>query len=255
VIPTDRRARIGVLALCASLSFVAPLHAQAPAAPAPAPPPPPPREGTAEFSFVGTTGNSSTSALGLSGEYIRRSDPWELRARAGYVRNHSEGELKAEAIKAGFRAQRRLTERVSTFGDYSYLHDRFAGIESRHTIGGGLTYSLVRPEPHQLDLDAGIGYTHENQVETDSKSTAEALFGARYKYRLSTTADVTNDLTFNLSLSQSDDWRTGNTASLTVKIASIFSLKLTNSIRYVNAPVVGFETTDTITSIALVAKF
>ena len=35
----------------------------------------------------------------------------------------------------------------------------------------------------------------------------------------------------------------------------IVSLKVSNVIRYVNAPVEGFETTDTITSVALVAKF
>jgi putative salt-induced outer membrane protein YdiY len=42
---------------------------------------------------------------------------------------------------------------------------------------------------------------------------------------------------------------------VTVKIASMFSLKVSNVIRYVNAPVVDFKTTDTLTSVALVAKF
>ena len=150
---------------------------------------------------------------------------------------------------------RTLTERLSAFGEYGYLHDRFAGIESRNTVAGGVSYALVRPQPHQLDVDAGIGYAHESRVEGETLSTAEALLGARYKYRLSDTADVTDDLTFSFSLSDSDDWRTGNAAALTVKIAAIFSLKLSNIVRYVNAPVAGFETTDTLTSVALVAKF
>jgi putative salt-induced outer membrane protein YdiY len=36
---------------------------------------------------------------------------------------------------------------------------------------------------------------------------------------------------------------------------TIFSLKVSNTIRYVNQPVPGFQTTDTITAVALVAKF
>jgi hypothetical protein len=35
----------------------------------------------------------------------------------------------------------------------------------------------------------------------------------------------------------------------------VFSLKLSNVVRYVHEPVVGFEATDTITSVALVTKF
>jgi putative salt-induced outer membrane protein len=238
--------------VCAS----APASAQAPPpAAAPAPAPPPAREGTAEFSFVGTTGNAPTSALGLSGEYIMRPAPWELRARVAYIRNESEDELKAEAFRGLLRASRTLTERLSSFAEYGYLRDRFSGIESRNTLAGGITYLLVRTAPHQLEVDAGIGYANENRVAEESISTAEALFGARYKYRLSETADVTDDLAFNLSLSESDDWRTSNTAALTLKIASIFSLKLSNVVRFVNAPALGFERTDTLTSVALVAKF
>lgn len=230
--------------------------APAPAAAQPPPPPPPPQEGTAEFSFVGTTGNAPTSALGLGGEYIsRRPELWVFRAKANYVRNESEDELKAEAFKALFRATRSLTDRLSVFGEYGYLHDQFAGIEHRNTIDGGITYALVRPQPHQLDLDAGLGYAHESRVIGADISTAQALLGSRYKYTLSDTAEITDDLAFTFSLSDSDDWRTSNAAALTVKIASIFSLKVSNIIRYVNAPVPDFETTDTLTSIALVAKF
>ena len=46
-----------------------------------------------------------------------------------------------------------------------------------------------------------------------------------------------------------------NELSLAAKISTIFSLKVSNVIRYVNEPVAGFETTDMITSAALVAKF
>jgi putative salt-induced outer membrane protein len=221
----------------------------------PASPPPPPREGTAEFSFVGTSGNASTSALGLGGEYIARPDRWMFRGKVAYVRNESEDELKAENFRGLFRVTRTLDDRLSTFAEYGYLQDRFAGIESRNTIDGGISYALVRPQPHQLDIDVGLGYANENRLVGEPLSTAQALAGGRYRFNLSETAEITDDLAFSFSLSDSADWRTANTASLTVKIATILSLKLSNIIRYVNAPVANFETTDTTTSIALVAKF
>ena len=46
-----------------------PVRAQTP------PPPPPLHEGSADISFVGTSGNSSSDSLGLGGQFIHRPDP------------------------------------------------------------------------------------------------------------------------------------------------------------------------------------
>lgn len=65
-------------------------------------------------------------------------------------------------------------------------------------------------------------------------------------------ADITDDARFNFSLSSRDDWRFNNLLAVNAKLVSILSLKASNVVRYVNAPVTGF---DSITSIAVVAKF
>jgi putative salt-induced outer membrane protein YdiY len=56
-------------------------------------------------------------------------------------------------------------------------------------------------------------------------------------------------------LSDGNDWRAGNNATVSAKLTTIFSLKVSNTIRFVNQPVPGFLKTDTVTAIALVAKF
>src|SRR4051812_22125869 len=122
------RQRILVVVLTVWLGLLSsvPLLAQTPAQPLVPPVPPPPREGTVEGSFVGTTGNASTSAVGLGAEYIARQAPWVFRGKVTYVRNESEGALKAESFAGLFRTSRSLNERLSAFGQYGYLHDRFA---------------------------------------------------------------------------------------------------------------------------------
>ena len=59
----------------------------------------------------------------------------------------------------------------------------------------------------------------------------------------------------SVSFAESSDWRTANIVALTAKLTTLLSLKVSNTVRYVNAPVAGFEKTDSITSVALVAKF
>jgi putative salt-induced outer membrane protein YdiY len=252
---TNRLARTTVFA---ALVVMVPLitQAQPPAAPPGTPPPPPPaQEATAEFAFVGTSGNSSTQSIGLSGEYINRPDDWTLTTKATYVRNESASELKAESFDFGFKGARALGPRLSAFGTYGYLHDRFAGIEHRHNIAGGVSYVLVRASPHTLTVDGSLGYARETPVLGAVFSNPVAETGALYKLKISETAELSEDGRFVFSLSDGNDWRASNVASVTAKLMTRLSLKASNTVRFVNAPVPGFKQTDTITAIALVLKF
>jgi putative salt-induced outer membrane protein len=228
-----------------------------PAQPAPGTPPPPPpeREGSAEFAYVGTSGNSSTLTIGLGGEFIYRPAPWETKVKVSYVRNKSEDELKAEAFVATFRAQRPITPRLSGYAQYGYSRDRFAGILDRNSIEGGVAYSFIDRTPHKLVADAGLGYANEQRLLGDNISTATLSTGGIYTLKISETSELSEDGHFVFSLSDGSDWRYTNAIALTAKVTTIFSLKVSNRLRYVNQPVEGFKTTDSATAIALVAKF
>jgi putative salt-induced outer membrane protein len=240
------------LSSIALIMTVAPMAARAQAPP---PPPPPVREGTAEFAYVGTSGNSSTESIGLSGEYIYRPDQWTVTTKAGYVRNKSEEELKAESFDLVFKAARSLTPRLSAFGRYGFLHDRFAGIEARNVIEAGLSYALVNTAPHSLVVDGSFGYAHESRVVPPDLSDPTMAAGALYRLKLSEAVDFSEDARFGVALSNGDDWRFSNVAAVTSKLSKILSLKVSNTVRYVHAPAATFQTTDTITAVALVAKF
>jgi putative salt-induced outer membrane protein len=233
-------------------SLSAPVLAQQPAVP---PPPPPPQEGTAEFAFVGTSGNSSTQAIGLGGDVTVRRALWTYNGKVAYVHNEAEGVLQAESFAGLFQVSRTLKPRLAAYGKYGYLRNTFAGIENRNSISGGVEYLVIQPEPHRLKVNAGIGYANEQRVIGEDLSTPEFLTGASYKWTISPTADLKDDYDFSVSFSDAGDWRTANIATVTAKLTTLFSLKLSNIVRYVHEPVSGFENTDTITSIALVAKF
>ena len=86
-------------------------------------------------------------------------------------------------------------------------------------------------------------------------STGTYGFGGGYKWRISPTAEFSDDVRYTGTFAEADDWRLANVASLTTRITTVFSLKLSNIVRYAHLPVEGFEDTDTTTSVALVAKF
>jgi len=243
-----------ILLLCALACLPLPALAQAPAAPA-APPPPPKHEGTAEFAFVGTTGNASTQTIGLNGELIVRPEQWVITNKASFIRNESESELTAQSLGYLFRAARTLSARLSAFGEYAYFRDTFAGVAHRNSLVGGLSYKLVDLPKHVFFTDAGLGYMNEQRLEGDDVSSATWSLGAGYKWKISDTAEFTEDVRMTGLFADASDWRILQAAAVSARLTKLFSLKVSNTIRYLHAPVPGFKDTDTTTSVALVAKF
>lgn len=221
----------------------------------PPPPPPPEREGSAELAFVGTSGNASTQTIGLGGEFIYRPAPWESRLKINYVRNEAEEVVRAQALILTLRAQRLLRPRLSGYGQYGYQRDRFAGILDRDVVEGGLVFNWIAQARHKLVVDAGVGYANEQRLVGDNLSTATAGGGGLYTLKISDTSQLSEDAHLAASLSESRDWRYANAIALTAKVSAILSLKVSNTVRYLNLPVTGFKNTDAVTAVALVAKF
>ena len=244
-----------------ALTIVAPVAAQAQAAAPQAPPPPPRQEGTAQLAFVGTTGNSSTTTLSAGGDHTFRPTKWTIRNRALFVRSESSDPVTeietvtAESFLYLFRADRELTKRVSAFGSFGFLRDKPAGVSSHQDVNGGLAFKVIDVTRVQFTVDGGLGYMNENRLTGDDVHSATATFGSLFKAKLSETTDLTDELRFLQTFDDATDWRLGHIVSLTVKMSEIFSLKVSNQVRFANLPPPGFKKTDTTTAIALVAGF
>lgn len=239
-----------------SLVFI-PVFAAAQPPPAAAVAPTPPRaEGSGEFAFVATSGNAATTNLGLTGELLYRPhEPWVLKWKAAFTRLESNDELETQSFTFQFRTDRELTPKLALFGQYDYLRSIFSGVEHRHTIGSGISYKVTETERQTLKIDGALGGADERRLLDDDRTSAAALAGANYVLKISPTTDLRKELRFEQALDDGSDWRAGNTLAVVTKINAIFSLSASNVIRYVHDPVATFERTDTITSVALGAKF
>lgn len=238
-----------------AFAFLAGLVSSSVPALAQAPPPPPKHEGTAEVAFVGVTGNASSSTFGLGGEEILRPDTWVLRHKASFIRNEAAGTVTAQAVLYNPRAEKRLSERVGAFGDYVYFRDRFAGIAGRNAVTGGVSLKVVNQKLQTLALDLGAGYLKEKRLAGPNVSSGIYVMGSTYRLKMSATAELSDDVNFTGNASQSGDWRFVHGIGVTAALSTMLSLKVSNVVRYAHQPTPGFKTTDTTTSVALVARF
>jgi len=217
--------------------------------------PPPVWSGKAEASYVSTTGNTDVQTIGAGLEVDFKKDVWNGLAKGTFVQGKTDGVTTARSIAGELRAARNLTPRFELFVQDDYFKNEFAGIDQRLSTLGGAAYSVVKTPAQELKLQAGAGYTRERRVVGADKSFGTGQAGLLYKWKVSSTTDLSEEFSYVESFKDSSDWRIMNTLSVSVAINRIFSLKASHNLAYLNEPVPGFGKTDTITSIALVAKF
>ena len=236
----------------AAILFSPFLAADEPAAPAP---PPPVWSGKAEISYLSTSGNTSVQTFGGGLEVDYKKDVWSGLAKGAFVRSETDSVVKAESTAGELRGARALSPRLEVFAQGDYFRNTFAGIDSRYALLGGGAYSAVKSPEMELKLQGGVGYTRENRVTDSDRSFATAQAGILYKWKISKTSELSEEFAFIEDLKETGDWRVANTLSVSAAISTLLSLKASHVFNYLRQPPAGFGRTDTVTSLALVAKF
>jgi len=221
------------------------------------PPPPPPWTGTAQLSFLSTTGNTETSVFGVGGEVnYKAKSPWSLGLKADFARGEDNSVETMKKLAASIRSGRSLNHHTDLFVEGAYAEDIYAGIDSR--IGGelGVSQKLTTVGKHLLTVEAGVGVVREARLpDKIAQDFATLRGGFIYKFLISKTADFKNQASYIANLSDSKDWRFTDTAALTAALSTRFSMKLSYNIVHLNKPPLDKKTTDTTASAAVVAKF
>jgi putative salt-induced outer membrane protein len=217
-------------------------------------PPKPPWSGSLGLSFLSTTGNSQTQSFGFDLGIKRIPDPWGLEIVGKYLRSTKDGTTDAERSFVSLRAMRSLNERWSVFAGVSGERDTFAGIDLRAIVEGGATYKLLAGPVHELAFDGGLTWTSENRVAEADRSFLGGILGVAYQWKLSSTASFTEKLRFYPDFDQSSNWRVTSETALKASLTGHLALQLGYDYRYSNTPVPGYHTTDTATTVSLVAS-
>lgn len=219
-------------------------------------PAPPPRwERTAEISAVATGGNTDTQTLGAGASFIWRPDRWETRGQAAFVTSESDDVTTAESLVAELRQSRTISPHLQLFGRADYLINRFAGIDDRLTVDAGLAWTAREWARGSIAVDGGLGVTREVRLAGENQTFGAGTLGLLAKWRPTATTRVEDRAVFSTDLGAFGNWRLHNTASLSVAMTRVLSVKFSHDLKRIARPVPGFGKNDTIASAALVARF
>lgn len=245
--PICRFVAIPVLTLCLAV----------PQALAEDPPPAKPWSDEAELSYVETGGNSDVKTLSaknlLKIKFTDRiSGSWKLAA----LRGESAGALTAERYFTELRGDYAFTDRIYAFATAGWAKDEFAGIHSGAYIGPGAGYRFLTGPAHLLVGEAGLLYVAERYTNnTDSNRVDGRLFGS-YVFAFTDKNKFLQSLEYLHDFDESDNYRINSETALVTTLTSVFSIKISYTLRYDHQPVPStLDETDTVLAVALLANF
>ena len=229
-----------------------PSFAQTPAAAADAPPL---WDAQVGASFVGTSGNSDTASTGADFSAHRRGMIWKLEAGATLVRTSTDGEATAERYLASFRADRRLTSRIGLTSGTKIERDRFAGLDLRSVLDGGLSWVLVQRPEWTLDGVSSIAWQHESRTTGVDEDDPIGVLQLLSRVPFGGAGDTTQRFTYYPNFKTASAYRYEAEITAQAAMTGHLALKIGYLLRYSNDPVPGFKNTDNTTTASVVFRW
>lgn len=210
--------------------------------------------GEASVSGSTTSGNTSTTDIGLALHLTKEDGPWKQKFDTTYDLGRADGLDNKNRAYIGYQLNRQINDRLYAYGNANYFTDDFGAFKNGSFVGAGLGYKVIETERTQWDVEGGAGYRSQKAREVGiipSNTVDEFALrgGSEFDYQFSEAVSLYNNSEVIWSDSDTYLWNdTGITANLAGNLAARFSFRVDH---HTDVPV-GVKKTDTITRAALV---
>ena len=194
--------------------------------PAKPPPPPPGWAGSASAGLALTQGNSDTSTVNLAYEVKRDTGSvWLFKSAGLFLRGDSEGELTTNRLSFNAREERKLTDRVSLFGQVAYLRDTFKEIDYLISPTVGANWWLAKNEVTEFSVDAGVGAVWEKNPLTDVDTSGAFTAGQALQHKLTATTVLTEKVAALWKMDDLEDALYAITLGIATNVTNTIQMK------------------------------
>ncbi len=216
--------------------------------------------GKGEAGLVISSGNTETETANVKLALAHERDKWKNQFGLAGLYASDEVGTTAQRWEVFGQSDYNFSPKTFWFGAARYEDDRFSGFEYQATISTGLGRKFIDSEKTKFVGTAGVGY---KVFETrDAFDDAGVLIeeGDRFDdIVFRGTLDYEHQLTDTTSLldkfiveAGADNTYYQNDFSVQVKMTDVLALAVGYSVRHNTDPPIGFEKTDTLTTVNLV---
>ena len=217
--------------------------------------------GKGEAGLVIATGNTETENANAKLQFATEIDKWkhQFGGAALYASSDEDG-TTAQRWEAFEQTDYNFGPRTFWFGAVRYEDDEFSGFEYQATVSTGLGRKFIDTDVTKFTGTAGVGYkVFETRDAFDDAGVllepgdrdSDIVFRGTldYDHELTATTSVLDKFIVEAG---SNNTFLQNDLALQVKMTDVLALAVGYSVRHNTDPPVGFEKTDTLTTVNLV---
>jgi putative salt-induced outer membrane protein len=217
--------------------------------------------GKGEAGLVIASGNTETTTANAKLQLANEIDKWKHQFGGSglYASSDDEG-VTARRWELFEESDYNFSPRTFWFGAARYEDDAFSGFEYQATVSTGLGRKFIDTDVTKFTGTAGVGYKFFETSDTfddagvlvlPGDTDSEVIFRGTLDYDHQFTA-TTSLLDKFVVEAGADNTFAQNELSLQVKMTDVLALAVGYSVRHNTDPPVGFEKTDTLTTVNLV---
>jgi putative salt-induced outer membrane protein len=211
--------------------------------------------GTVDASYVSATGNSEVTTMSVGDKLAATRGNWTLRQFAAYVYGKTDGVESANQLRAGVRAEYKISSRFSGFAGVTYERNAHAGFDRRIDELLGAQWRAFAAASDSLMLDAGAVFTQQVNTDGTDHNSPSARGALAYKHVFKANTFLTQGVEYVPNLEESGAYRMNTETILVAPISARISVKVGYVLQYNSRPPATFGTTDRVFTTGLQVSF
>lgn len=210
-------------------------------------------KGVLDLGFVTTSGNTDTTSLNGTFDYITRiSTPYSMGFNVTGLSNKTGNTRSAERYSFAWNNRYDLSEKDFVYGTLDYVNDYFGAYDYQVGLYAGYGRQIFKDDSGHLSLGAAVGY-RINAVYVGADEKEMVLRGdLDYLYNISETAAFTQKLT---AIFGEEVNTYSSESALTAKLSDSLALKAAYLVNHNSVVPVGRDKTDTTLSLGVSYSF
>jgi len=220
-------------------------------------------KGKAEAGLVIASGNTETETANAKLKFSNEIGKWKHTLGGAGLYATDQGDQSAQRWEVSEQTDYNFNPRTFWFGALRYEEDEFSGFEYQAIVSTGIGRRFIDTDVTKFVGTAGVGYkTLETRDTFDDLTGALIAQGERnsditfrgtldFEHSFTETTKIID--AFIVEYGETNTYAQ-NDLSLQVRMNSVLALSVGYSVRHNTDPPLGFEKTDTLTTINLVAE-
>jgi len=207
--------------------------------------PPDSTVGLIDLGYVQTSGNTDVQTITGRERIEHYTGAWTFAQELTAIQGETSDIETTARYTALLRGGYDLSKRIGLYLQGQWRREPYAGLSSQFDEGFGATLHAIRPNPHELDIESGLGMLQRTLTSAVEENFATARFAARYRYRFTDKAIASARGEYLMNLEDTGDGELHAVFGVIAPITSGISMRVSYDVYTRTEPNPGFEKTDT----------